>query len=182
MLILAISGSLRAGSSNTAVLDALRLLAPPDVIVERYDRLDRLPYFNPDLDGATVPVEVAALRHAVGASDAIVISSPEYAHGMPGVLKNALDWLVGGFEFPGKPVALINTLPRAIHAQASLVETLTTMSARVIPDASVAVPLLARGLDGATIAADDTLSRTLRAALAALGQATGVVTDPTQPR
>ncbi len=107
----------------------------------------------------------------MGAADGLLVSSPEYAHGVPGALKNALDWLVGGPEFVGKPVALLNASPRAVHAQASLAETVRTMSGRVVEGASVAVPLLARGLDAAAIAADPEASARVRAALAALADA-----------
>jgi chromate reductase len=93
--ILAISGSLRAASSNTAVLQAMAALAPADVTIAMYDRLADLPYFNPDLDreGDTPPASVGDLRAQIGRAEGIVICSPEYAHGVPGVLKNALDWL-----------------------------------------------------------------------------------------
>src|SRR5215211_1037478 len=129
--ILAISGSLRAASSNTAVLQALAALAPAGVTIAIYDQLAELPYFNPDLDreGDTPPASVAELRTQIGRAAGIVICSPEYAHGVPGVLKNALDWLVSSLEFPGKPVALLNISPRSTFAQASLAETLRTMSA-----------------------------------------------------
>src|SRR4030095_3213606 len=94
--LLAISGSLRAGSSNTEVLRALTLLAPPRVTIEHYEGLAMLPAFNPDLDaeGMAAPAPVQNLRAQVQTADAIVICSPEYAHGVPGSLKNALDWLV----------------------------------------------------------------------------------------
>src|SRR5215216_3583814 len=94
--ILAISGSLRAASSNMAVLQALAALAPADLTIAMYDQLADLPYFNPDIDreGDTPPASVAELRAQIGRADGIIICSPEYAHGVPGVLKNALDWLV----------------------------------------------------------------------------------------
>lgn len=171
MRILAISGSLRAVSSNSAALCALQLLAPPGVEVLSYQGLDTLPHFNPDLDGEQAPARPAAvldLRRQVGDCDAIFISSPEYAHGVPGSLKNALDWLVSCSEFPDKPVALINTSPHASHAQASLAETLVTMSARLVREACVTLPLPGRKLDGAGIAADAELAGTLRGALAAM--------------
>src|SRR2546430_802254 len=107
--MLGISGSLRAVSSNTSVLQAIAAVAPAGVAITVYDRLADLPPFNPDLDreGDAPPAIVLDLRARIGAADALVISSPEYAHGVPGVLKNALDWLVSSLEFPGKPVALI---------------------------------------------------------------------------
>ena len=122
MRLLAISGSLRRASTNTAALEALARLAPEGVKVLVYGDLAKLPPFNPDddVEDRPKPEPVETLRALVGASDAIVIAAPEYAHGVPGVLKNALDWLVASETFAGKPVALINTSPRAFHAQASL--------------------------------------------------------------
>jgi NAD(P)H-dependent FMN reductase len=168
--ILAISGSLRARSSNTEVLRAVALLAPPDVRVSMYDGLADLPHFNPDLDQATstLPAPVRALKAHVAAADALIICSPEYAHGVPGSLKNALDWLVSGSEIPYKPVALINASPRSRHAQASLAETLRTMSTVVVPDHSVEVPLDGRRLDAAAIVDHPELAEPLRRAVHAL--------------
>ena len=90
-----------------------------------------VPPFNPDLDTDTAPVGVVRFRAALEACDAILICSPEYAHGVSGVLKNALDWIVGSGELMDKPIALINASGRATLAYASLRETLTTMSGRV---------------------------------------------------
>jgi NAD(P)H-dependent FMN reductase len=171
--ILAISGSLRAVSSNTAVLAAARALAPPEVEITLYGGLGGLPHFNPDLDGegALLPTPVAALRAEVGAADGLLLCSPEYAHGVPGALKNALDWLVSGSEMVGKPVASVNAAPWATLAQASLLETLRVMSTNVVAEASVALPVRGGRLDEAKILADPDLSQALRAALAALVRA-----------
>jgi len=170
--ILAISGSLRAVSLNTTLLHAARLLAPEGVQVMLYDGLDTLPHFNPDREGpnATEPEPPPAVdfRAQLQASDGVLISSPEYAHGVPGALKDALDWIVGSGELVGKPVGLLNASPYATHAQASLTEILTTMDARVIPEACMTVPLLGKTLDAAGVANDPALSGVLRAALAAL--------------
>jgi chromate reductase len=170
--IMTISGSLRAASSNSAALEALRLLAPADVTVLPYgglvSGLASLPHFNPDLDRDedSPPQAVRALRQQIGACQGLVICSPEYAHGVAGAMKNALDWLVASVEFPGMPVALINVSPRATFSEAQLRETLTTMSARVIEEASITLPLAGRGLDAHGIAGDPQLAEQLRAALA----------------
>jgi len=139
MRILAISGSLRLASSNTALLRAAATLAPEGVEITLYGGLGNLPHFNPDLEG-TGPPSVMDFRTRLQVSDGVLISSPEYAHGVPGVLKNALDWLVGSGEFVGKPVALLNASPRATYAQASLAETITVMSARIVDEASITMP------------------------------------------
>src|SRR6185437_8570765 len=144
MRILAISGSLRASSSNTALLQAAAALAPQDVEVVLYDGLGDLPHFNPDLDGETVAPAVSDWRSKLRDADGVVFSVPEYAHGVPGVLKNGLDWVVGSGEFVDKPVMLFNASPRSKYAQASLTETLTVMSAKVVPEASVTLQLLGK--------------------------------------
>jgi len=171
--ILAISGSLRASSSNTALLRAAVCLAPDDVEIMVYEGLGRLPPFNPDLDGAE-PQTVLDLRTRVQAADGVLFACPEYAHGVPGVLKNALDWAVASPAFVGKPVALINTAPRASHAQASLAETLSTMSAILVSAKPLIVSVAGRKLDAAGILADPEISGALRAAITTLARAIAV--------
>jgi NAD(P)H-dependent FMN reductase len=141
MKILAISGSLRAMSSNTALLRLAAAVAPHGVRVALYDGLAALPHFNPDDDLDVPPPSVLALRAHVGEADGLLFCSPEYAHGVPGSLKNALDWLVSSIEFPFKPVALINASPMATHAQAQLTETLGLMNARIVREACVTIPV-----------------------------------------
>jgi NAD(P)H-dependent FMN reductase len=114
---------------------------------------------------------VQAFRARVAAADALLICSPEYAHGVPGALKNALDWLVSGSEIPYKPIGLLNASPRSTHAQASLAETLRTMSTELVPGASIDLPLGGRRLDAAGIAADPALAQLLRGAMEALAGA-----------
>ena len=97
-----------------------------------------------------------------------MISCPEYARGIPGSFKNMLDWLVASVEFPGKPVALINTSPRASDAQAALTLVLETMSATIIRDACITLQLLGKQSDPATIARDTVSGETLRQAIHAI--------------
>jgi chromate reductase len=169
--VLAISGSLRAASSNSALVRAVAALSTGTAEVLVYQGLADLPPFNPDLDGDSPAAAVVEFRSALQACDAVLISSPEYAHGVPGVLKNALDWIVGSGELIDKPVALINASAHATYAQASLTETLTVMSARPIPEASITVPLAGRKLDASGIVADEDLSTALRCAISALADA-----------
>ena len=166
--LLTICGSLRASSSNAALLDAVGLLAPDGVEVSRCGGLASLPPFNPDSDVDPGPLPVLALREHIASADAVIVSSPEYAHGVPGALKNALDWLVSGVEIHGKPVALLNPSPRSLFAHPQLAETLRTMGALVVEEASVSLPISGRGLDAAGIAADAELAQRLRGALEAL--------------
>ena len=150
-----------------ALIGAAARVAPAGVSVSVYPALGDIPPFNPDLEDHPI-ASVRRFRTALQSCDALVISSPEYAHGVSGVLKNALDWVVGSGELIDKPVALINASTRATLAHASLKETLTTMSARVIDDASVVVPLDGRSWDAGSIAGDARLSALLADALTAL--------------
>jgi chromate reductase len=171
--LVAISGSLRSGSSNAALLRAVSRVAPPGVEVVFYEGLNDVPHFNPDLDaeGMTPPAAVATLRQLLIAADAVVISSPEYAHGVPGVLKNMLDWLVSTGELVGKPVALLNASPAGgAYAQASLVETLRTMNWKIVGDASLLEPFARRKIVGELTdeAALETLTRAVEALMQAM--------------
>lgn len=170
MKILAISGSLRAASINSALLRAVSRLAPAGIVVEPFGDLGKLPLFNPDIE-ATDPPFVARLRAQIIAADAVVIASPEYAHGVTGPLKNALDWMVGCEAFVNKPVVLLNASPRAVHAQASLKETITVMSAIIVEKSSITVPILGSGLDEEGIIAHVDISRQLIESLRSLDDA-----------
>jgi len=174
--LLAISGSLRRGSTNTALLLAAAQLAPAQVTVRLYDELAGLPNFNPDLLDDEPP-SVTRLRQRIARADGLLISSPEYARGVAGVLKNALDWLVSGSEFVAKPVAIFNASPRAHHADDALRLTVNTMSGRLIDAASISLELLGRNLDAAGIVADADLSAALRRALQAFCDAIDSLED-----
>ena len=163
MLILAISGSLRIASTNTFLLNAAAALAPQNIRFVVYRGLGDLPHFNPDLDKEPAPAAVADFRSQLRKSAGVIISSPEYAHGVPGVLKNALDWLVASGELYEKPVALFSASPRATYAQASLKETLNVMTARIVEETCIPA---GQGLDAAAIIGDSELATPLRSALA----------------
>jgi len=138
MKILAIPGSLRAGSINHSLLDTAKRLAPQDVEVAIFKGIGEIPLFNPDDDNDPSPFAVGAFRAAIAAADAILISSPEYARGVPGALKNALDWLVSDHRVAGKTVAMINAASgggKDVTEQLALI--LTTMAAKVIFAASL---------------------------------------------
>lgn len=167
MKILAISGSLRAASLNSALLRAVARLAPADISVNLYCGLGNLPLFNPDIE-ASDPSPVADLRAQILSADALLIASPEYAHGITGVMKNALDWMVGCEALVHKPVALLNASPRAVHAQAALKKTVTVMSACIVEDASITVPILGSNLSEDEIVLHPAISASLLLALVAL--------------
>jgi chromate reductase, NAD(P)H dehydrogenase (quinone) len=129
MKILAISGSLRSASKNTKLL---RAMADLDPAMTLFEGIGELPHFNSDVDDAGAPQPVLDYREQLRSADLILISSPEYAHGVPGVMKNALDWVVGSGQLIDKPVVLINASPQSKFAVAQLTETLTVMSAKVV--------------------------------------------------
>lgn len=161
--LLGLSGSLRKNSLNMAALKALKTITPSHVELELGSIAD-LPLFNPDREGETIPALID-LKAALMRADGLVIASPEYAHGISGPMKNALDWLVSGEEFPDKPIMLINTSPRASHAQQALKEVLTTMSGRVIDRACVTVPLLGGQFDLNHLEGSDEIAAALQSSL-----------------
>jgi NAD(P)H-dependent FMN reductase len=149
--ILALSGSQRTASWSTALLAATRALAPADVDVVVHEGHKAWPMFDPDLE-SDPPANVLALRALITHADAVLIASPEYAHGVTGTIKNTLDWLVSHPGFAGKPVAVFNPSLRAKHADAALKETLRTMAADLIPAACVRVPVIGAGIEQHEIA------------------------------
>jgi NAD(P)H-dependent FMN reductase len=163
--LLAISGSLRAASSNRTLLEAAAALAPAGVAVRLSDHLVTLPHFNPDLDVEPRPPAAAEWRAAVGRAAGLLISVPEYAHGLPGAFKNGLDWLVSDPALLDKPIAVWNVSARAIYAQESLAEILRTMSTRIVEEAGVTLPLLDGPFELATLVHTPALRDTLRGAL-----------------
>ena len=142
--ILALSGSLRAASTNSALLAALQRNAPADCRVTIYGGLGRLPIFNPDDEGDRTPPEAAALIDAVTSADGVVVSSPEYAHGVPGGLKNALDWLVLRDAAVGKPALLVQASARSLISRAALGEIMRTMSFDLYDGQQLEIALLGK--------------------------------------
>jgi len=132
--ILAITGSLRSASKNTQLLRALAALDPS---ITLYEKIGELPHFNSDVDDAGAPQPVLDYREQLRAAGLVVISSPEYAHGVPGVMKNALDWVVGSGELIDKPIVLINTSAASKFVIPQLAETLTVMSAKVVKTCTI---------------------------------------------
>lgn len=163
--IAAISGSLRTASVNSAVLRVAAELAPEHVQISLLDDVGFLPLFNPDLDNEPAPESVHAFRRKLVAADGVLIACPEYAHGVPGAMKNALDWVVASGELVNKPLALLNAAPRASIAQAALLETLTVMTASIIPAASATLPITIKNITQTQIREDHNVCRILKEAL-----------------
>jgi len=174
MKIVAISGSLRAASTNTALVRAAASLAPTGMEVTVYDGLGDLPHFSPELDGANAPAAVQGLRGLTGGANGILICTPEYAFGMPGSLKNALDWLVTSGELWRKPVVALSASPSALggeKAHAALLLTLSALEADVVADGSLMVPFVTTKVTKSGDLTDPATAQALRASLDALARA-----------
>lgn len=120
--------------------------------------------FNPDLDGSP-PEGVRELRDMITGADAVLIASPEYAHGVTGTIKNTLDWLVSHPGFACKPVAVFNPSYQSHHADEALKETLRTMAADLVDGACVRIPVIGSGIDQRAIGHKPAFRAAITAAL-----------------
>ncbi|WP_299403455.1 NAD(P)H-dependent oxidoreductase [Acaryochloris sp. IP29b_bin.148] len=172
--ILAISGSLRSQSSNTRLVQAIVSLAPPDIKVEIYQGIAHLPHFNPELEGDVDLVAVEEWRTQLQAADGALFCTPEYAHGVPGTLKNALDWIVSSGEFMHKPTAVISASSSpdgGEKANASLVQTLRVMMADIQEEAILCIPAISAKINAEGELTDTQTEIALQSVLQVLTQA-----------
>ena len=148
--VLALSGSLRKASFNTALLRAAGQSAPPGAVLALFEDLEAIPLFNEDLELGAAPAAVKRLRDEVERADGLLISTPEYNHSIPGVLKNAIDWLsrpTPARVLAGKPVAVMGATPGTWGtrlAQAALRQVLFSTESLVMPNS----PLFVRSASG----------------------------------
>ncbi|MDB5030401.1 NADPH-dependent FMN reductase [Mucilaginibacter sp.] len=145
--ILAISGSLRQGSSNHSILKFLGSIVPADIEYTIYNDLAQIPAFDPGFDTDNPPASVASLRQLLAKTDGLIICTPEYAFGVPGSLKNMLDWMVSSSTLVDKPVALITASLGGEHAHASLLLTLGALSANIVDDATLLIQFVRSKID-----------------------------------
>ncbi|AVW90534.1 NADPH-dependent FMN reductase [Celeribacter baekdonensis] len=143
MHILALSGSTRRASTNTALLQALSAIAPEGMDITVFDGLGQLPIFSPDLEGPDRPKAVSNFIAQIKAADGVIIASPEYVRALPGGLKNALDWLVSGEELIGKPIALAHASHRGDEMLTDLRRVLSTVSSGFTTDIFLRIPVMA---------------------------------------
>ena len=132
--ILALNGSTRADSTNLKFIKAIKALSADYFSITVFEGLTLLPHFNPDLDTNNAPESVMDFRRQLKIADGILICTPEYAFGIPGTLKNSIDWTVSSGEFYDKPVALITASTSGEKAHASFLETLNAVGARITND------------------------------------------------
>src|SRR6201996_3624451 len=166
--ILTMPGSLRNGSSNHNILKFLGTLVPDNINYTIYDNLATIPPFDPGLDNDTPPQPVAELRQLITHADALIICTPEYAFGVPGQLKNALDWLVSSCTLVDKPVVLITASSSGEYAHPALLHTLGALSARVLEEACLLAPFIRSKMDGEGNVKDDRLREGLRRSMGML--------------
>ena len=144
--IVAVSGSLRASSSNAAVLNAIEKMAPDEVDFFIYKGLATLPHFD---DATEIPEAVSLWRKYLREADAVLVCSPEYAFGVPGSLKNAFDWTVGSGELVNKPLALITASTGGEKAHAAWLQIFTALSATIPEGAALLIPYVRSKLNAA---------------------------------
>ena len=175
--LLLVSGSLRGGSTNSAVLRTVHGLLPFGVEGVVYGGLGTLPHFNPDNEGSSLPVQVADLRAAIHSATAVLFCTPEYAGGLPGSFKNLLDWTIGDDQ-PGsiyeKPVAWINASPRGARAaHEELRRVLGYAHASIVEEACCEVPISSSAIGGDGLIGDPEARERISRSLTALAGATG---------
>jgi chromate reductase len=167
--VLLISGSLRDGSTNTALLRTAEAVAPAEIATTLYEGMDGLPHFNPDLDTTPLDPAVEELRSMIRSSDALLFSTPEYAGALPGSFKNLLDWTIGdgaSGSIYEKPVAWINASAApngAADAHESLRKVLGYAHAAVVERACAAIPVTRTAVQDGLIADPTIRSAIVRA-------------------
>ena len=137
--VIAICGSTRQASINHSLIKAIVDLSTENLDITIYDTIANLPQFNPDNDGENVAYEVADFRQQVNNADGIIICTPEYAHGVPGTLKNAIDWTISSSQFPHKPTMLITASTNGIFGHKALLETLRAIEAKDIENLQLVI-------------------------------------------
>lgn len=167
--ILAICGSLKANSSNQKILKEAIRLSPADLEISLYEKIAEIPHFNPDLDIEPAPLEVQNFRRLLQASQGVLISSPEYAHGIPGAYKNAMDWTVSSGDFDRMPVVLINaSTTGGEFAGPQMIENLKVMGAKVLQTSSIQTPVVRKAFDENGLLIDANVIQSLKESLLAL--------------
>lgn len=174
MKLLAIPGSVRTGSYNLALLKNMSKLSSKGTDVTVFNRMKDIPIFNPDTNDEEIPEPVDYLISKIRESDGIIISTPEYAHGVPGVLKNALDWLVSSDALVLKPVVVTSVSTSGlggVRSHSPLVLILSAMNSIVVVEGSINVPYAQKKFDKDLNLTDGFTKKAIGVSLSALEQA-----------
>lgn len=167
--IIAISGSTRSSSTNLSLILAISALTADKFQITVFNEIASLPHFNPDLERPTPPKEVTAYRNKLKEADGILICTPEYAMGVPGSLKNAIDWTVSSCEFYQKPTALITASSVGQKGHASLMETLRVIEADITDDTQLIIPFAKTRISANNEVTDEKTLNELNSLLDAFG-------------
>ena len=173
--IVAFAGSLRRGSFNRALLRAAQELAPDGMVIELIE-IGGLPFYNADVEAQGDPPSVAAYKAALGDADGVLIATPEYNDGIPGVLTNAIDWgsrLPGRAPFSAKPVAVMGASPSRIgtaRAQVHLRQLLSHVHARILPPPELLIASAHQHFDKSLRLTDDSTRDVLTKLLQRFGR------------
>jgi|SRR5665213_1686324 len=171
--ILAISGSLRPGS-NHAILRFLGGLVPPGGEYNIYNGLANIPHFDPGLDNDNPPFAVTEFRQQLIEADGVIICTPEYAYGVPGTLKNALDWTVSSGSLSEKPVALITASTGGENAHAALLLILHALNAKVAENGALLISFIRSKMDADGKITDEPTKNAVGDAFSSLLKATNI--------
>ena len=172
LFLYALCGSQRQASTSRRLLEALQLACPDGITIEICDLIGDLPIFNPDDEGERTPPVVAKFAAKIAQADGLIVSCPEYAHGIPGGFKNALDWLVSRDEVPFKPLMFAHASHRGDLVLEQLADVLQTMSLRIVGEAFLRVPVAGKSDEAqAAILLDARESGLLRASLRRFAEA-----------
>lgn len=178
--LLAICGSTRQSSSNHHLIRAITELSAGTFAVQLLDTLTDIPHFNPDqdLDPRMAPEAVQHFRAQLAGADAVLICTPEYAIGVPGTLKNAIDWTVSSMHFSQKPVALITAGTSGYKAHQSLLGTLLIIESKIAADAQLVIPSVKTKVSSSGLITDEATETQVRKLIHALaGVAIGKDTE-----
>ena len=174
MNLLGISGSVRNGSYNLALLKAMEELCPNDITLNLYDQIKQIPIFDPDLDDEKIPDSVYSLISMMRDSDGLIISTPEYAHGVPGALKNTLDWLVSSDVLILKPIVVTSVSTSGlggVRSHSPLLLILSAMNTNVVVEGSMNVPYAQSKFNDELKLTDDLTKRAIEISFLAMSQA-----------
>ncbi|WP_436489377.1 NADPH-dependent FMN reductase [Chitinophaga sp. ARDCPP14] len=178
--LLAICGSTRQSSSNHHLIKAITELGKGTFTVQLVESLTTIPHFNPDqdMDANSAPEEVQHFRAQLAAADAVLICTPEYAIGVPGTLKNAIDWTVSSMHFSKKPVALITAGTSGHKAHQSLLGTLLIIESKIAEAAQLVISSVRTKINDQGVITDPPTEMQVRKLIQTLADvATGKATD-----
>jgi NAD(P)H-dependent FMN reductase len=145
--ILAISGSTRKNSTNHSLISAIAELTARDLDISMFKSIADLPHFDPDRNMEDVPGVVVDFRRQISQADGVIICTPEYAHGVPGALKNAIDWTVSSSDLYHKPTVLITASSDGRFGHQSLLETLRVIEAKDVEQLQLQIQFVKTKVD-----------------------------------